>query len=123
MENTFLKLITFMTSIFTAWTNCINYDYVCKSNGLGIKYIDPNIPTVNSSDYKGCIDKCFQEPSCKVFEFDPIQQVCKFSSVYFENIQSVPSSVLLWKKTPNITCRDDLTEGGRNHSKKARSDA
>ena len=91
--------------------DCVNHDYICKTNGLGIKYLDSDIRSVNSFDYGGCIYHCFQDTTCKVFEFDPTQRVCKFASVFFDNTQFVPTSVLLWKKTSNITCKEDLAKG------------
>ncbi len=111
METTNVQILIFVISIDTLWAGCVNYDYACKTNGLGMKYPDPNIQPMNSPDYSGCIDHCFQDTACKVFEFDMAQRICKFSSVFFDNIQSVPSSVLLWKKTPSISCKEDLTKG------------
>ena len=111
MELTNIKILTFAVSITIVWGDCVNYDYVCKAYRFGIKYQDPNIKSVNSSDYRGCIDHCFQYPACKVFEFDPIEGVCRFSSVFFDYTKAALTSMLLWKKTSGISCKEHLTEG------------
>ena len=96
--------------------------YWCHKYGYEVKYPDQAFPFLNQSALsdRTCFEFCHNNNTCKVYDYEMKTGVCRFSSTLNENVinQTWKTHHMLWKKSDNMTCREELEGKKTNWLKK-----
>ena len=102
----FLQIIDFIMPFLCNNTQ----NYWCQRSGYGLKYSDLSS---KENEYSSCIHFCHGNTTCKAFDYDRDQKICRFTSNLLQNVElkMTHDYELFWKTYINKTCAWELDSG------------
>ncbi len=93
-----------------------SHHFWCQKSGIELNNSYSAFSTSFQLNYKICLRFCHKNSTCKAFQYNNngnMEKVCRFSS-NLSNIEKRQTSnvkKVMWKKTPGITCEQEIVKG------------
>ena len=93
---------------------CDSMTYICHMVGNGLIYADPGLAVLTEVTYTECLQYCTNSRSCKVVQYDVINNECRFNSFLSNDMPyTAPAPYeVFWKAASANDCLIDVISQG-----------